>query len=38
MASEPLGCKFDANGNAIACGLVTLDEKNDEVVIVEATK
>jgi hypothetical protein len=32
------GCKFDANGNAIACGLATLDEKNDDLVIVEAAK
>jgi hypothetical protein len=30
------GCKFDANGNATACGLATIDEKNDELVIVEA--
>src|SRR5215813_15325267 len=32
------GCKFDANGNPTACGLATVDEKNDDVVIVEATK
>jgi hypothetical protein len=32
------GCKFDANGNATACGLATLDEKNDDLVIVEAAK
>jgi len=32
------GCKFDANGNATACGLVTVDEKNDDIVIVEASK
>ncbi|MBI3797914.1 MAG: hypothetical protein HY268_13220 [Deltaproteobacteria bacterium] len=30
------GCKFDANGNATACGMATLDEKNDEIVIAEA--
>ena len=32
------GCKFDASGNATACGLATVDEKNDEITIVEATK
>lgn len=32
------GCKFDASGNATACGLATIDEKNDDVVIVEAAK
>jgi hypothetical protein len=32
------GCKFDANGNATACGVATVDEKNDDVVIVEAAK
>ena len=32
------GCKFDADGNATACGMATLDEKNDDLVIVEATK
>lgn len=32
------GCKFDASGNATACGLATIDEKNDEVVIVEAAR
>ena len=32
------GCKFDADGNATACGLATIDEKNDDIVIVEATK
>jgi hypothetical protein len=32
------GCKFDANDNATACGLATVGEKNDEVMIVEATK
>jgi hypothetical protein len=32
------GCKFDASGNATACGLATVDDKNDEIVIVEATK
>jgi hypothetical protein len=32
------GCKFDMNENATACGMATLDEKNDDLVIVEATR
>ena len=36
-AAGMYGCKFDANGNATACGLATINEKNDELVIVEAT-
>jgi hypothetical protein len=32
------GCKFDANGNETACGVATLDEKNDDLVIVTASK
>lgn len=32
------GCKFDANGNATACGLATIDEANDEIMIAEATE
>jgi hypothetical protein len=32
------GCKFDANGDATACGLATIDEKNDEVMIAEVAK
>ena len=35
-AAGLFGCKFDANGNATACGLVTVDEKNDDIEIVEA--
>src|SRR5262245_267894 len=31
------GCKFDADGNPTACGMATLDEKNDDLVIVEAS-
>jgi hypothetical protein len=27
------GCRFDAKGNPTACGLVTIDEKNDDIVI-----
>ncbi len=32
------GCKFDANGNATAYGLVTVDEANDEITVAEATE
>lgn len=32
------GCKFDAKGNATACGVAVLDEKNDELVIATASK
>ncbi len=32
------GCKFDANGNATACGIAVLDEKNDDLVIVTASE
>ena len=27
------GCKFDADGNATACGVATIDEKTDTIVI-----
>jgi hypothetical protein len=32
------GCRFDADGNATACGIATLDEKSDDIVIATATK
>jgi len=32
------GCKFDANGNATACGVAVLDEKNDDLVIVTVSE
>jgi len=32
------GCRFDAKGVETACGIVTLDEKNDDIVIVTATR
>ena len=32
------GCKFDANGNATACGIAVLDEKNDDLVIVTVSE
>ena len=37
-AAGMFGCRFDANGNATACGLATIDEENDEIVIAEATE
>lgn len=30
------GCKFDADGTVTACGLVTIDEKNDDIIIATA--
>jgi hypothetical protein len=38
QAAGLVGCKFDASGAETACGLVTLDEKNDDIVIVTASK
>ena len=32
------GCRFDAKGNATACGAAVLDEKNDELTIATATE
>ena len=31
------GCAFDAKGQATACGIATLDEKHDDLVVVTAT-
>jgi len=31
------GCAFDAKGQATACGVATLDEKNDDLTVVTAT-
>jgi hypothetical protein len=31
------GCKFDAAGNATACGAVAIDEKNDDLVVATAS-
>ena len=31
------GCKFDAKGNATACGMAAFHEKNDELVIATAS-
>lgn len=32
------GCKFDPSGNATACGVATLDQTNDDLIIVTAQK
>jgi hypothetical protein len=32
------GCRFDAKGNPTACGVVTLDEKNDDLTIVTVSE
>ena len=32
------GCRFDASGAETACGIATLDEKNDDLVIVAVSK
>jgi hypothetical protein len=38
QAAALWGCRFDASGSETACGIVTIDEKNDDVVIVTAQK
>jgi len=38
QAAAMWGCKFDANGNETACGVATLDEKTDDLIIVTASK
>jgi hypothetical protein len=37
-AAAMWGCKFDATGAETACGVATLDEKTDDLVIVAAAK
>jgi hypothetical protein len=37
-AAAMWGCKFDASGAETACGVATLDEKTDDLVIVTAAK
>jgi hypothetical protein len=32
------GCKFDTSGTATACGVATLDQKNDDLIIATATR
>ena len=34
QAAAVYGCKFDAKGNATSCGLATIDDKNDDIMIV----
>jgi hypothetical protein len=31
------GCAFDTKGQSTACGVATLDEKNDDLIVVTAT-
>jgi hypothetical protein len=38
QAAALWGCRFDATGTETACGIVTVDEKNDDIVIVTAQK
>jgi hypothetical protein len=38
QAAAMWGCKFDATGAETACGVATLDEKTDELVIAAAAK
>jgi hypothetical protein len=38
QAAAMWGCKFDEKGADTACGVATLDEKTDELVIVTAVK
>jgi hypothetical protein len=38
QAAGLVGCRFDGAGVETACGLVTVDEKNDDIVIVTAQK
>ncbi len=36
QAAGLFGCRFDASGTETACGMATIDEKNDDLVIVAA--
>jgi hypothetical protein len=38
QAAGEFGCRFDAKGNPTACGAVTIDAKNDDIVIVTVSK
>jgi hypothetical protein len=38
QAAGLFGCKFDAQGNATACGVAVVDDKNDDVVITVVSK
>jgi len=37
-ATEAYGCRFDGKGNPTVCGVVEVDDKNDDVVIATASK
>jgi len=37
-AGTTWGCKFDASGTATACGVATIDQKNNDLIIVTAQK
>jgi len=37
-AAEAYGCRFDAKGSPTACGIVEVDDKNDDVIIATASK
>jgi hypothetical protein len=36
--AEAYGCRFGATGNPIACGVVEVDDKNDDIIIATASK
>ncbi|MET0151256.1 MAG: hypothetical protein ABW298_01430 [Candidatus Binatia bacterium] len=36
--AEAYGCRFGAMGNPIACGVVEVDDKNDDIIIATASK
>jgi hypothetical protein len=38
QAAALWGCKFDANGNNTACGVATLDARNDDLMIATVKK
>jgi hypothetical protein len=38
QAASMWGCRFDASGKETACGVATLDEKADDIVIVTESK
>lgn len=38
QAAAMWGCKFDASGNETTCGAAVLDETNDDLTIVTASK
>jgi hypothetical protein len=38
QAAALVGCRFDAKGTETACGIVAIDEKNDDITIVTAQR